>query len=423
VLEPALQTVRWDGGDATDFLRTVRDESGLLTGWGPDEFGFMHLGFQEYLAAGELRRILLENPDKAPTALCSLASRYGDSWWQEVLLVLVGVGNPSVFEPLMRAVVAAPTFASRPEILGLLLEEAAEVSAKPFVELLREKPGRTNVELWQRQLVALQVLERMDAKAQLGELEAKLRQHPSPLIRGRFPDLAARDRRVRVTQKGGVELVYIPGGKFMMGSPPDEDDLRDREGPVHEVTLSPFWLGRFPVTNEEYGRYLKENPSAKEPEYWGDRRYNQARQPVVGVSWEEAAAFAKWAGCRLPSEAEWEYACRAGTTGPRYAEDVDGIAWYHENSGGQMHPVGGRAPNAWGLFDMLGNVSEWCEDWFGGYEPASATNPTGPETGDGRVGRGGSWILPARYCRSACRLRWLPDDRNRSIGFRLASGQ
>jgi hypothetical protein len=261
VLDPALRAVRWGGGDATDFLRTVRDESGLLTGWGPDEFGFMHLGFQEYLAAGELRRILLEDPDEAPAALCSLASRYGDSWWQEVLLLLVGVGNPSVFEPLMRVVVAAPVFASRPEILGLLLEEAAEVSAKPFVELLGENPREAVRELWNRQLVALEVLERIGAKAQLGELKERLLRHPSPEIRARLASRAAPERRVRVTDKGGVELVFIPAGKFLMGSPPEEEGRYDNEGPVHEVTLSPFWLGCFPVTNEEYGRYLKENSS------------------------------------------------------------------------------------------------------------------------------------------------------------------
>jgi formylglycine-generating enzyme required for sulfatase activity len=422
-LEPALQAVRWGGGTAVDFLRTVRDESGLLTGWGPDEFGFMHLGFQEYLAACELRRLLVEKTPEAEQALTRLAARYGESWWQEVLLLLVGVGNPSVFVPLMRAVVQKPAFAKADALLGLLLEEAAEVSPQPFVELVQIPPGKNAGDLWARQRVALEVLDRMGGKAQLAELEATLAQHPSPEIRARLAARAAAGQRVRVTAKGGVELVAIPGGKFLMGSPPEEEGRYDDEGPVHEVTLSPFWIGRYPVTNEEYGRYLKENPSAREPESWRDRRFNQARQPVVGVSWNEAAAFAAWAGCRLPTEAEWEYACRAGTTGPRYAGNLDAIAWHSGNSQGKLHAVGTKASNGWGLADMLGNVFEWCADWDGPYDGAAVTNPTGSEKGRERVRRGGSWILPARSCRSACRRGWQPDDRSHLLGFRLASGQ
>lgn len=423
VLTPALQAVRWDGGDATDFLRKVRDESGLLTGWGPDEFGFMHLGFQEYLAACELRRILSENTADAPETLSRLVGRYGDSWWQEVLLLLVGLGNPSVFEPLMRAVVRAPQFAKQSELLGLLLEEAAERSTKPFVELLEEKSQKDASDLGQRQLVALQVLERIGDKAQLSLWQEKLRQHAPSDIHARLVSRATTEQGTRLSQRGGVEMVYIPGGTFTMGSPPDEEGRKDSEGPVHQVTLSSFWIGRFPVTNEEYARYLKENPSAREPEYWGDRRFNQARLPVVGVSWDEATAFAAWAGGRLPTEAEWEYACRAGSTGPRYAQNLDAIGWYDENSGEQTHPVGSKEPNAWGLHDMVGNVWEWCGDWFGSYEASPTTNPSGPATGVKRVGRGGSWGNLARFCRSATRDRGQTDVRFNIVGFRLASGQ
>ncbi|MGD0839256.1 MAG: SUMF1/EgtB/PvdO family nonheme iron enzyme, partial [Polyangia bacterium] len=236
-------------------------------------------------------------------------------------------------------------------------------------------------------------------------------------------DQAKAERRVKVTEKGGVELVEISGGKFLMGSLADEPERSGWEGPVHEVTLSPFWLGRFPVTNKEYGRYLKENPSAAEPALWGDRRFNQVRQPVVGVSWEDAAAFAAWARCRLPTEAEWDYGCRAGTTGMRYAEDLNSIAWYDKNSGGQTHAVGTKTPNAWGLCDMLGNVWEWCADWHGAYDGVAVTNPAGLKGGRGRVGRGGSWFDPAVVCRSAFRYGRLPVDRYRNLGFRLASGQ
>ena len=200
-LGPALQAVRWGGGDAAAFLRTVRDESGLLTGYGPDEFGFMHLGFQEYLAACELRRLILEKTPQASSALASVAARYGDSWWQEVLLLLVGVGNPSVFAPLMRAVVREPAFAKQTTLLGLLLEEAAEVSPQPFAELLEEAPEKLAPPLWKCQEVAIDVLELLGGKALLSELEAKLRQHPSPEIRARFAARAAGVGAVMVSER------------------------------------------------------------------------------------------------------------------------------------------------------------------------------------------------------------------------------
>ena len=116
-----------------------------------------------------------------------------------------------------------------------------------------------------------------------------------------------------------------------------------------------FYLGRHPVTNEEWGRYLKANPNVKPPKYWSDRQYNQAAQPVVGVSWDDAQAYCQWAGLRLPSEAEWEYACRAGTTTAYWSgdarKDLARVGWYAENSGGRLHAVGEKPPNPFGLHD------------------------------------------------------------------------
>jgi len=434
VLEPALKAVRWTGGDATTFLRTVRDESGLLTGWGPDQFGFMHLGFQEYLAACELRRRALEPGGDAAAVYADLARRFGDSWWQEVLLLLVGVGNPSLFEPLMRAVVARPAFADSSALRGMLLEEAAEVSPAPFVELVSQGAGR-DAGLWQRQRAALEMLEQMGAKEELSVLEKKLAGHPGPEIRAwleRRRGIAARAGGMVVTDKGGVELVPIAGGTFTMGSPHWEVGRFGDESPRHEVTLSPFLLGRYPVTNEEYGRFLTDNPNVKPPQHWADRKFNQARQPVVGVSWDDAVAFATWAGARLPTEAEWEYACRAGTTTATYAGDLkdekkdpvlDEIAWYEANSGGQLPVVGQKKGNAWGLHDMLGNVFEWCQDWYDRYVAGEQADPAGAAEGRGRVLRGGSWGYPALLCRSAFRDWGHPSDRNHILGFRLASGQ
>jgi hypothetical protein len=157
-IEPALKAVGWNKGSAGELLRTIRDQSGLLTGWGVDQYGFMHLGFQEYLSAREIRSRAFEDQ----TVLRELARHYGESWWQEVTLLLLALEDPSLFVPFMREVVRQPAFADSPNMVEMCLDDAAEVSAQPFAELLEADPGK-NKEFWQRQLLALKVLERVDA--------------------------------------------------------------------------------------------------------------------------------------------------------------------------------------------------------------------------------------------------------------------
>ena len=159
-----------------------------------------------------------------------------------------------------------------------------------------------------------------------------------------------------------------------------------------------FYMGRYPVTNAEYARFLKANPDKAEPGLWNDRNFNRPDQPVVGVSWHDAQAFAGWAGLQLPSEAQWEYACRAGTTTEYYTgdseTDLDRAGWYRGNSGGGLHPVGQKEPNAFGLYDMHGNVWEWVEDdWHNSYDgaPADGSPWLDSPRGSDRVLRGGSW--------------------------------
>ena len=220
------------------------------------------------------------------------------------------------------------------------------------------------------------------------------------------PRLAA--GTTRVNAKDGQTYVWIPPGTFMMGASEGDAEAYPDEKPAHRVTLTKgFWMGQTAVTVGAYARFKGEQPKS------------DAELPQVEVSWEEAKKYCEWAGMRLPAEAEWEYAARAGTAGPRYGE-LEKAAWYFENSGGKAHPVGGKEPNGWGLYDTLGNVWEWVADWYGDYSADAVTDPvgTGERRGEGSAGR----FLERR---SKARPRLVPSqerayDPGRNIGFRCA---
>ena len=216
-----------------------------------------------------------------------------------------------------------------------------------------------------------------------------------------------------------MEMIYVAPGKFMMGSPESEPGREDDES-QHLVTLTKgFWLGKTPVTQAQWESVMKLNPSSNK----GDDL------PVGCVSWEDCKKFiAKvndYFACeaRLPTEAEWEYACRAGTSGPYGGTgNIDDMGWYDNTFWGfglKTHPVAQKKPNAWGFYDMHGNVWEWCNDWYGYYPDENVTNPGGPVSGDARVLRGGCWRSFARACRSAFRRPNTPAYSNDSFGFRL----
>ncbi len=202
-----------------------------------------------------------------------------------------------------------------------------------------------------------------------------------------------------------LEMVYVRGGTFQMGSPDSERDRESNEGPVHPVELDGFWMGKFEVTQEQYESIMRSNPS----------HFKGSKNPVERVSWNDAKSFCDKLSqktgqtFRLPTEAEWEYACRAGSsTAYCFGDDVSQLAdyaWYVSNSGRRTHPVGGKRPNAWGLYDMHGNVCEWCGDWYASdyYENSPSKNPTGPASGNGRMLRGGGWDFIPCLCRSAFR--------------------
>jgi formylglycine-generating enzyme required for sulfatase activity len=194
------------------------------------------------------------------------------------------------------------------------------------------------------------------------------------------------------------------------------------EMPAHAVTLTkPYYLGRFEVTQEQYQQEMETNPSAVQGH----------DLPVESVSWNDAQEFCKKASertgqmVRLPTEAEWEHACRAGTKTAYYTgdgeADLDRAGWYDKNSGGTTHPVGQKTPSAWRLYDMHGNVVEWCQDFYEPYKAEAAMDPGGPSQGQCRVLRGGSWFGPPRVCRSASRGRYTPEPRLSDFGFRVAA--
>jgi eukaryotic-like serine/threonine-protein kinase len=225
----------------------------------------------------------------------------------------------------------------------------------------------------------------------------------------------------------GIEMIRVPAGKFTMGSPANEKDRSDNEGPQHIVTVSSFYMGKFEVTQAQW-RAVSLLPKVKIDLKSDPAKYKGDNLPVETVSWDESVEFcerlsrATGKSYRLPTEAEWEYACRAGTTG-MYAGNLDLMAWYGEDfTKGSTHPVGTKQANRFGLYDMHGNVWEWCQDWYGDnyYAQSPSTNPTGPSTGSVRVSRGGDWLFMAPFSRSAIRDRGAPGNRGGNLGFRLA---
>ena len=235
---------------------------------------------------------------------------------------------------------------------------------------------------------------------------------------------------------GGVEFVRISPGTFVMGSPEDEVGRSEDES-RHEVTISyPYLIGKYELTQQQWDHRMLNNPSYRKAE----------RAPVERVTWGDAMAFCRKLTearaekiptnyCfRLPTEAEWEYACRAGTRsatpfGNRLTSRMSNFNGSYPYNGSAKRvnrkrtlDVGAFRPNPWGLYDMLGNVAEWCLDWYGDYPSNAVTNPMGPEEGEARVVRGGSWVAVGDDCRSAHRSKHDPSDSYYALGFRVVLG-
>jgi len=228
-------------------------------------------------------------------------------------------------------------------------------------------------------------------------------------------------------------MVRIPAGEFAMGSASGGAD----EGPVHRVRIThAYEMGKFEITQAQWETVMTDphaQPGATRitPEHVAvtatPSRFKGPALPVESVSWDDIQVFLARLNARdhdhlyrLPTEAEWEYACKAGSTA-NHSAALEPAAWYKDNSGERTRPVGEKQPNAWGLFDMLGNAAEWVEDWYGReyYAESPAADPAGPSSGSYRVYRGGCWFDPAKYCNSTARKFDFPVNRHDGVGFRV----
>lgn len=216
-------------------------------------------------------------------------------------------------------------------------------------------------------------------------------------------------------------MVWVDGGTFRMGATSEQgSDAYSDEKPVHSVTMSSYYIGKTEVTQALWKAVMGSNPSEFKGDNW----------PVESVSWNDCQAFIRKLNAltgqnfRLPTEAEWEFACRGGNNSRGYkysgSNYIDNVAWYDGNSGDKTHPVATKSPNELGIYDMSGNVWEWCADWYGDYSSGRQTNPKGPYGGSNRVIRGGGWDIIARYCRSSLRYYYYPTYRYIGLGLRLA---
>jgi formylglycine-generating enzyme required for sulfatase activity len=286
-----------------------------------------------------------------------------------------------------------------PDLARDLERRADAPSAAQALALLHDQGHVEEVTQWLLRLLDTPALQTLRA-----QVLAQSQGWPLGKLRALTKDLLSADFRL------------IPAGSFLMGSPADEED-RDEDEKQHLVEITkPFLLKTSPVTQAQWLALMGNNPSRFE----GDDR-----RPVEHVSWEDAARFCEALSAQTggaygpPTEAQWEYACRAGTTTTRYG-DLDAIAWYRENSHNSTQPVAQKQPNAWGLYDMLGNVWEWCFDRYANVVSGPPRDPQGPLRGNDRVFRGGSYNIYGHYCRAAQRGYNVPAFRSVNVGFRPA---
>ena len=464
---------------AEALIEEIENSSGAVQHIATEAYQFIHLTFQEYLTADYIN----DNWDKESP---KLMQNLGDSWWREVAFLLAGImGNATpliscilsyreeivdeserlsylsivlmcLYEAQIDDVVSEQVFGALSKvpydqaadvvesIFGLL-----EEIGKEFDTLLRNilsSPDRS-VRDWgqgflHQYLSKLSYDQAADVvRSIFGSLEEMSRELVSFLVNmTSSPDESVRNcgqgflSRCSVIGQDGASMVVIPAGEFQMGS----DNGGDHEKPVHTVYLDTFYMDKYEVTNAQYRRFVQATRYSEPAGYgyvgdaWrdgfrpcSDSRFRGDDQPVVCVCWADAQAYAAWAGKRLPTEAEWEKAARGGLVGMEYpwgSKITEENANYGSNTVNTT-PVGSYPPNGYGLYDMAGNVWEWCADWYSSdyYSGPPERNPKGPDSGTVRVLRGGSWIYNPYYLRVAPRSYNPPTDAYSHIGFRCVS--
>jgi formylglycine-generating enzyme required for sulfatase activity len=395
---------------AQQFLEEEEIDSGIVVSRG-NILRFWHLTFQEYLAARAL-----SSKDEDRRKLLFEQHKLFLPEWRETVLLLAGVlckQDPERVDAFLG------------EVLDELGDSAGLAERARAVGLI----GRILQDLksWNYQLADPRYQENMRRMPEIFEPKA-----------AREVDFQTRlEAAEALGQAGDPRLeqdhwVRVEGGAFWMGAQKTnpqghnyDPEAFDDEAPVHRVEVSPFWMGRYPVTVSEYARFMAQggHGNVAAPAHW-EQQLRYPNRPVVAVSWYEAAAYCAWAGGRLPTEAEWECAARCGREGVRYPWGNDEPGQFRANFGEggpwQPTPVGlyseGATPS--GIHDLAGNVWEWVRDWFGDYPETAAVNPQGPEQGKVRVLRGGAFLIDARLLRASYRYRNEPGNRNFDVGVR-----
>jgi formylglycine-generating enzyme required for sulfatase activity/calcineurin-like phosphoesterase family protein len=430
--------------DPEKLLLNIRDRSGIFLGYSESEYGFAHLGFQEYLAAEEIR-------NNYPIDI--LVDHYGNRWWREVTLLALALENPSIIMPFMERFVQTEAFKTDITLICDAVKDSVVKPYKPFIDVLNNE--KVSIEVRQN---AVRVLAAMGGETAVSALTGAVADKNLTLSNAAYqaleslqaaegiePPKRAEAPAIIEIEKDVSQMVLIPEGNFIYGSREDDKEANQDEKPQQTIYLPSFYMDIYPVTNSQYSRFLSGvKPTEEELNKWIDlsgkmekekcriihegnefiveRGY--ANHPVIYVSWFGAETYAKWVGKRLPNEVEWEKAAR-GTDGRKYPwgnEFEIKLCNSAESGTGHTTPVtdvpNGKSP--YGCFDMAGNVWEWCADWYDDNNDKIGVRLHEAKDGEYRVLRGGSWFSIGRYVRSAIRLHTLPSDRWRDAGLRLA---
>lgn len=443
VKEP-LESLGKSSVDPGQLLLNIRDRSGIFMGYSQSEYGFAHLGFQEYLAAEEIRNT---------NRIDLLTANYGNRWWREVTLLALALDNPSIISPFMERVVRKESFKTDITLVSDAVNDSLIKPYEPFINVLHDE----DLAIEARQN-AVRVLSRMGGNKAEAALKEAVKSNNIALANSAFnaleflnaaegikPPEKEKAPGIIKIKKDSSEMVLIPEGSFIYGSREDDKAAYSDEKPQQTIHLPSFYMDVYPVTNRQYCEFLNQKkPNKKNLEEWielsekwekekcriSKKRDNYVIErgheeyPIIYVSWFGAEAYARWADKRLPYEVEWEKAAR-GTEGLIYpwGNTFDKSLCNSSESGIDHTTMVNAYPQGkspYGCFDMAGNVWEWCADWYDDNNDKTCRRLKGPEDGCSRVLRGGGWIHAQWGCRAASRYAPHPADRFLRCGFRLA---